>query len=421
MGRVTKKNDGSKDDNQVTKKNDGSTDDDQGLVLTCDSSDLHIHNSKRIGEKVIKCFVMMPFGSNNEYVRKEDESNFVFENIICPAIERFKNELNIEVEVIREVDKNVSGSITKSILKNIATADICIVDITGRNANVFFELGIRYSLRNKTTILIRQENTAIPFDIQGYRCITYDCFKPKPSIAELNEFLVSSTKDTTISDSLVFETFPDMEVYIPGILKSFRKSFNLNVLSWDDWWKRVLDLAKLLKDPFDNGRFVPAAILGISNGGLVIADFLGREVFKGIPILSLWANRWLDSNSKARADQACYFFDNDFNRAVLQPLKTKKDDKNTEFTVLLTDDLVYTSNTIIQASNFINRELGESCKILFTPLYCRNVDYLNTISHMLPYDFNNGETFQILKEEYHKSLRASRASFPYMKDLGSEQ
>jgi hypoxanthine phosphoribosyltransferase len=368
----------------------------------------------------IKCFVMMPFGSNNEYNRKEDESNFIFENIICPSIERFKIISNAEVEVIREVDKNVSGSITKSILKNIATADICIVDITGRNANVFFELGIRYCLRNKTTILLRQEETKIPFDIQGYRCMTYDCFKPNAAIVELSEFLVSGTKNLTTSDSLVFETFPDMEVYIPGIVKSIRKSYNLNVLSWDDWWKRVLELATLLKDPFDNGRFVPTAVVGISNGGLVVADFLGREVFKGIPILSLWANRWLDAKSKSKADQTCYFFDNEFNRAVLQPLKTMYPDKNTNLTILLTDDLVYTSNTIIQASTFIKKELGENINMLFTPLYCRTVDYLNTIKQMLPFDFNNGETFRITKDEYYKRLRVFKASFPYMKDLGYE-
>lgn len=368
----------------------------------------------------LKCFVMMPFGNNNEYSKGNIESDFVFNNIICPSIDRFRKKLGIEVDITREVDKNASGCITKSILKNIAIADICIVDITGRNSNVFFELGIRYSIRNKITILLRQENTDIPFDIHGYRCLTYECFKPVPTIAELTEFLLSGIKNLTTSDSLVFETFPDMEVRIPGILSSARQSSNLNILSWNDWWKRVLELATLLKDPFDNGRFVPSAIFGISNGGLVVADFLGREVFKGIPIISLWANRWLEAKAKSEVDQTCYYFDNEFNRAVLQTLKSKYSEKNDKFSILLTDDLVFTSNTIIQASTFIKKQLGENCEILFTPLYCRKVDYLKSIKEMLPYEFHNGETFKISQDEYHKQLQTEKSSFPYTKDLGYE-
>jgi hypothetical protein len=258
----------------------------------------------------INCFVIMPFGSNNEYVRKKIESDYVYSNIICQSIKRFENELNVNVDITREVDKNISGSITKGILKSIATSDICIVDITGQNPNVFFELGIRYSLRHKTTILLKQVETPIPFDIQGYRCLTYDCFKPEPAITELCDFLLSGYKESSAIDSLVFETFSHMEVHIPGILSSYKKSTHLNVLSWDDWWKRVLEIASLLKEPFDNGRFVPTAILGISNGGIVLADFLGREVFKGTPILSLWANRWLDATAKSKVEQTCYYFDN---------------------------------------------------------------------------------------------------------------
>ena len=142
-------------------------------------------SSEKSKGKILKCFVMMPFGSNNEYKRANIESDYVYHNIIRKCIDRLEKETEITVETIRQVDKNIAGSITRSILNNIASSDICIVDITGRNPNVFFELGIRYCLRNKTTILMRQENTIIPFDIQGYRCMTYDCFKPESGIDDL--------------------------------------------------------------------------------------------------------------------------------------------------------------------------------------------------------------------------------------------
>jgi hypothetical protein len=160
----------------------------------------------------LKCFVIMPFGSRDEYDRGEKESNFIYKYIICPAIKSLEKAEKSIIEVIREVDKSAAGSITKSILHNIANADICIVDITGLNPNVFFELGIRYSLREKITILIKQVNTVIPFDIIGYKCIPYDCFDPDSAISAITEFLINGRREGRYIDSLVFETFPDMRV-----------------------------------------------------------------------------------------------------------------------------------------------------------------------------------------------------------------
>ncbi len=393
----------------------------ESLCVIEDDEDIDFSSDQfkeKYGPDTLKCFVMMPFGSKGEYARGNIESDHIYENIICPAVDKIKEKLDVNVYIAREVDKNVSGPITRSILRNIATADICIVDITGTNANVFFELGIRYSLRNKVTVLMTQNSKEVPFDIQGYRCLSYDCLKQKRAISELSEYLLSGLNDTTSSDSLVFETFPEMEVHIPDILTSIRKSASSGILSWDDWWKRILELKDLLKEPFKNGRFGPAAVIGISNGGLVVADFLGREVFSRVPILSLWANRWLDAKAKASKDQSCYYFDNDYNRATLQPLKVLYGDKNDNFSVLLVDDLVYTSSTIGQASFFMKKELGENCKILFTPMFCRNTEYLSSIKEMLPYMFGNGEIFNVTKEQYLKRVQSPRKSFPYKKDLG---
>ena len=40
-------------------------------------------------------------------------------------------------KITREVDRNQTGSITAAIVKSIAKADVAVVDITGRNPNVF--------------------------------------------------------------------------------------------------------------------------------------------------------------------------------------------------------------------------------------------------------------------------------------------
>lgn len=65
------------------------------------------------------------------------------------------------------------GSITRDIIEGIASADIVIADLTTRNANVFYELGIAPSIGNKT-IMTAQSQDDVPFDIASYRVIFYE-------------------------------------------------------------------------------------------------------------------------------------------------------------------------------------------------------------------------------------------------------
>jgi len=91
-------------------------------------------------------------------------------------------------------------------------------------------------------------------------------------------------------------------------------------------------------------------------------------------------------------------------------------------TIILIDDLVYTSQTITQAEAFIKAQLGSELKLLFTPLYCRNTDYLQSIAYMLPHRFklNDGSSLKISEEEFYKSVTTEKTRLPYDKDIGGE-
>jgi hypothetical protein len=65
-----------------------------------------------------------------------------------------------------------SHSIMSDVWSAINHADICIVDCTGRNPNVFYELGIAHTLGRKT-IMIAQSIADIPFDVRHLRTIIY--------------------------------------------------------------------------------------------------------------------------------------------------------------------------------------------------------------------------------------------------------
>ena len=50
---------------------------------------------------------------------------------------------------------------------------MAICDLSSKNANVFYELGLRQAF-NKKTILITDGRTNTPFDITGFRYVKYD-------------------------------------------------------------------------------------------------------------------------------------------------------------------------------------------------------------------------------------------------------
>lgn len=112
-----------------------------------------VHTMKRT------CFTVMPFGEGDEYAGRQEESSFVYNDIIRPAateaVTKFKTQygdrVEYEVEVLRELEDVSSGAITASIVRHIAESHITIVDLTGRNPNVFLELGMRFALRRNGT------------------------------------------------------------------------------------------------------------------------------------------------------------------------------------------------------------------------------------------------------------------------------
>ncbi len=87
------------------------------------------------------------------------------------ATKRIGESFNFKVSSGRE--RVAPADIFPHILQHIVSATIVIANITGRNPNVFYELGIAHAL-NKPVILIsrRQENT--PFDVASKFILFYE-------------------------------------------------------------------------------------------------------------------------------------------------------------------------------------------------------------------------------------------------------
>lgn len=101
-------------------------------------------------------FVLMPF---------EQEFDGVW-----MAIQEASREL--ELSCIRADSITVPGRITDQIVEGIRSAATIVVDVTGNNANVMFELGYADAL-GKPIVVLNQRVSEAPFDLKDWRQIAY--------------------------------------------------------------------------------------------------------------------------------------------------------------------------------------------------------------------------------------------------------
>jgi hypothetical protein len=64
-------------------------------------------------------------------------------------------------------------NITWDIWERINSARFLVADLTSRNANVFYEVGLAHAI-SKDVILITQSMEFVPFDLRSVRCIEYE-------------------------------------------------------------------------------------------------------------------------------------------------------------------------------------------------------------------------------------------------------
>lgn len=116
------------------------------------------------------CFVVSPIGDKGSEIRKAADD--VYELIIEPALEKFGF-------TVTRADKISSvGSITTDVIEQLQNADLCVIDISGHNANVMYECGRRHET-GKPYILIAREGEKLPFDINTIRTFFYNLERPR--------------------------------------------------------------------------------------------------------------------------------------------------------------------------------------------------------------------------------------------------
>ena len=109
------------------------------------------------------CFVMMPFAAPlGDYYSK------IFE----PAIQKAGlTPLRADNDIFG------TGKIIDQIWNGINSAKVLIAELTNRNPNVYYELGLAHALK-KPVVLVCSNEHDVPFDLKHIRVIYYDMHDP---------------------------------------------------------------------------------------------------------------------------------------------------------------------------------------------------------------------------------------------------
>jgi hypothetical protein len=106
------------------------------------------------------CFVLMPF----------DTKFKVLYETIRDTLQ--SQELNF---ICKRADDIHQPHIIDTILQGILRAEFIIADLTDRNSNVFYELGIAHCIKDIDKVIILTQNMDfVPFDLRQFRCIVYE-------------------------------------------------------------------------------------------------------------------------------------------------------------------------------------------------------------------------------------------------------
>lgn len=146
------------------------------------------------------CFIIMPISDQDGY--EKGHFSRVYQHIIKPACEQ------AGFKPLRADDEIKTNYIVIDIIKKILESDMVICDLSAKNPNVLYELGIRQSF-NKKVVLIKDNRTARIFDIQGLRTIDYD---DNLRVDEVQKAIISISKS-------IKETYEQSEDDVNSLLQ----------------------------------------------------------------------------------------------------------------------------------------------------------------------------------------------------------
>lgn len=91
----------------------------------------------------------------------------IYTHVIKPLL------ADLGIRSVRADEIYSTNPIVEDIWDQIQTAGWLVADLTGRNPNVLYELGLAHGI-DRDVILLTQNIADVPFDLQHWRCVVYE-------------------------------------------------------------------------------------------------------------------------------------------------------------------------------------------------------------------------------------------------------
>ncbi|OPB88520.1 TRAFs-binding domain-containing protein [Elizabethkingia ursingii] len=161
------------------------------------------------------CFVIMGYGKKTDpTLGKTFDLDKTYHNIIKPAVTA------AGYECIRGDEVQESGLIDRSMYGLLIYSDLVIADITTFNPNAIYELGVRHAAKPFSTIVMKEKDGNIPFDINHNKTFTYSHMGEDISAteaircqADLTNLILNVEKSCEV-DSPLFQHIQSVQPYL---------------------------------------------------------------------------------------------------------------------------------------------------------------------------------------------------------------
>lgn len=193
------------------------------------------------------CFVLMPIADCDGY--EKGHFAHVYDDIIKPAIDK------TEYTAIRADEVKETNFIHLDILKKLIDAPIAVCDLSTRNPNVLFELGIRQAF-DKPVVLIQEKGTTKIFDIAPLRYLEYSKEMKYHEVLESQKKLqeaIEATKAAEGDSGNINSIVKLMALSSPAIIPNLDNS-NKEVLALDVMRSQMNDLKMMMEMIVHEGR-----------------------------------------------------------------------------------------------------------------------------------------------------------------------
>lgn len=124
------------------------------------------------------CFFIAPIGERDSPERRRSDQ--ILRHLVRSVIEP------MGYDVLRADELHEEGLITHQVIERLIDGDLVVADLTGRNANVYYELAVRHAAQKPVVHLI-EHGEALPFDVANVRAISFSLTDPDLLVAAREE------------------------------------------------------------------------------------------------------------------------------------------------------------------------------------------------------------------------------------------